>query len=242
MNAGTPSKTLRAAIVGGGKMARHHARAIRSLGGRAVVAAVVDPVTEAREAMLELCPEAAPYESLDDALAGPGIDVVHVCSPPPTHARLALTSLQAGCSTYVEKPLAETREEARQLTRTAADRNLVLCAGHQLLFEAPAARLRELLPSIGPCVHIESYFSFRPVRRARAGGTPMRVEEQLLDVLPHPVYLLLACLRRAAPNGETELRGIEVGRSGTVHALVGRGELNASLVVSLAGRPVESYV
>ena len=42
--------------------------------------------------------------------------------------------------------------------------------------------------------------------------------------------------------GRPELIALEVGEAGTVHALMRQGRLTASLVVTLEGRPVESYV
>lgn len=223
-------------------MARQHARAVNSLGERARVAAVVDPVAAARAELLAVCPGADEFEALDQALRGGNIDVVHVCTPPDTHESLASEALEAGCHIYVEKPFSTSRETAERLMRLADSRGLGVCAGHQLLFESPAVKVREATPSLGRIVHIESYFSFRPVRRGRDGGAAMRADAQLLDILPHPVYLLLASLRQASPEGQTVLRLVEVGRGGTVHAIIGRGDLNATLIVTLAGRPVESHL
>jgi nucleoside-diphosphate-sugar epimerase len=101
--------------------------------------------------------------------------------------------------------------------------------------------LLDLLPVIGEVAHVESYFSFRSVRRSPA-GVPQPADLQLLDILPHPVYLLLPALEAAQPNHTTELAAVEIGPRGTVHALVTRGSLTATLVVTLEGRPIESYL
>ncbi len=42
--------------------------------------------------------------------------------------------------------------------------------------------------------------------------------------------------------GDVELVSLEVSQAGTVHALVRRGEVTGTLVVTLEGRPVESYL
>jgi uncharacterized protein YbjT (DUF2867 family) len=73
------------------------------------------------------------------------------------------------------------------------------------------------------------------------GRAPLRDDLQLLDILPHPVYLLLDFLERGA-EGSTQLMSVQIGPRGTVHALVRRGSLTATLVVTLEGRPVESYL
>ena len=106
----------------------------------------------------------------------------------------------------------------------------------------PHRRLQEeLLPALGTISHIESYFSFRPVRRTPDGRVPLRPDLQLLDILPHPVYLLLSVLERAG-SGPIELAATQVGAGGTVHALLRQGATTGVLTVTLEGRPVESYL
>lgn len=183
----------------------------------------------------------ATYPELAPALAELRPDVVHIVTPPSSHGALARAALEAGCHIYVEKPFVETAGEARELLALAAARGLKVCAGHQLLHEAPSRIVRDLRPAIGRLVHVESYFSFRTVRRTPDGRTPLRADLQLLDILPHPTYLLLAALDGEG-EGPTALGAVEVGPAGTVHALVRRGNLTANLTVSLEGRPVESFL
>jgi nucleoside-diphosphate-sugar epimerase len=74
----------------------------------------------------------------------------------------------------------------------------------------------------------------------------MRADLQLLDILPHPVYLLVESLRAAQPGAklskELEVLGAELSGGGTLHALLRLGGTCATLIVSLEGRPVESYL
>ena len=236
------ANALRVAIVGAGKMARHHARAIARPGVRGRVVALAEPDARARESFLEVCPGIASYASLDALLVAEAVDVVHVCTPPPTHEALAVAALEAGRHVYVEKPFAETPEAAERILALARRRNLRVCTGHQLLFEEPSRRALELLPCLGTLHHVESYFAFRPVRTGASGTQPLRADLQLLDILPHPVYSLLHFLELAVPDGESRLANVELGPGGTLHAHVRRGDLTASLVVTLEGRPVESYL
>jgi predicted dehydrogenase/nucleoside-diphosphate-sugar epimerase len=233
-------EALRVAILGAGQMARHHARAIGRL-GNAAVTAVVDPDPSALEEIRRVQPAAVPYGSLEELLGSQPVDVVHICTPPQTHERLTEQALVAGCHVYVEKPFVETRSAALRLANLADLRALKICAGHQLLYEAPTLRALDLLPSLGELTHIESYFSFRAMKHNPNGRAPLRDDLQLLDILPHPVYLLLGFLERSA-KGTTKLLSVQIGPRGTVHALVSRGSLTATLVVTLEGRPVESYL
>lgn len=239
-NERTSADVLRVGLVGAGKMARHHAAAVAASRVPARVVAVADPSAEARAAIREIAPDAREFASLAEALAEVEFDVVHVCTPPATHADLAVRAIEAGCHVYVEKPFANEEAEARRILDAAAERGVAVCPGHQLLFERPARETWELLPALGDLQHVESYFAFRPVR-GRGGQAPVRDEDQLLDVLPHPVYVLLEAFEATGLPGRTEIASLEVGQ-GTVHALLRRGSLTGSLVVTLTGRPVDSYL
>jgi predicted dehydrogenase/nucleoside-diphosphate-sugar epimerase len=233
-------KTLRIGILGAGQMARQHARAITRLGD-VIVSAAVDPDPAALEEIRRLHPSASGFASFDDLLRSQSVDVVHVCTPPQTHEQLTAQALDSGCHVYVEKPFVETREAAAQLAKIADRKGLKICAGHQLLYEPPTVSALKLLPSVGELTHIESYFSFRAAKHTPSGRAPLRDDLQLLDILPHPVYLLLHFLERAA-DGKTQLVSVEIGPRGTIHAFVRRGSLAGTLVVTLEGRPVESYL
>ena len=222
-------------------MAQHHARAIARLGDQAQLVGVIDPLPAARARLAAAVPSVAGFDTLAEALAVSPLDVVHVCTPPATHGAVAHAAIAAGCHVYVEKPFAATAVETESVLAAAAARGLRVCAGHQLLYEAPARRAVPLVPALGQLVHIESYFSFRTVRRAPGGRAPLRADLQLLDILPHPVYLLLHFLDLAGP-GETRLAALELGAAGTVHGLLKRGSTTGHLVVTLEGRPVDSYI
>src|SRR4051812_18039874 len=233
---------LRIAILGAGKMGQHHARAISRLSTRGQVVAVFDPVRDNAVALARLCPGARSYDDAEALFRAEQIQVSHVCAPPGAHESLALMAIDAGSHLYVEKPFVETRAAALRVLDRARARELSVCAGHQLLFEAPAQQLFALMPSLEDVVHIESFFSFRPVRRQPGGRTPLRADLQLFDILPHPVYLLLRALKAASPEGTTTLADVQIGRGGTVHASVRRGSVLGTLTVTLEGRPVESYL
>ncbi len=238
----SPSGHLRVAIAGCGRMGQHHARAIRRLTTLAKVVAVADPASGARAAMHQIWPESLGFSSFEELLNTAEVDVVHVCTVPETHERLAAISLESGHHTYVEKPVAESAEKAEQLLNIAKERQVLLCPGHQLLFEAPMRQMRDLIPYLGTLVHVESFLSFSLLRGSASGGGALPADLQLVDVLPHPVYLLLHVLELAEPDATVELAALELGRSGTAHAIVRRGKLSGTLIVTVEGRPIENYL
>jgi len=233
-------QSLRIAFFGAGRHAQHHARAILRCPGAELVA-VADPSDAAQAAMRGIVPGIKSFKTPDELLTAESPNIVHIITPPVTHASLARMALNEGCHIYVEKPFAEQAEDAQQILDEAHAKGLRVCAGHQLLYEPPTRALNQYLPSIGRVVHVESYFSFQTIRYAPGGRQVLRADHQLLDVLPHPVYLLLWVLEQSG-DGRVEVVSLEVGQTGTVHALIRCGAITGTLIVTLEGRPVESYL
>jgi len=147
--------------------------------------------------------------------------------------------LRNGAHIYVEKPFTLNKSEAAEVLATAEKAGLRVCAGHQVLFEEPARKAQELLKEIGSIVHVESYFSFRQVRR---NISPV---DQLIDILPHPVYTLLHFLKiskHEEKDAGLEIVALDVQSKGEVRAIVKLGNITGIIVVTLQGRPVESYL
>jgi nucleoside-diphosphate-sugar epimerase/predicted dehydrogenase len=182
-----------------------------------------------------------PFADAREMLAAVKPDVVHVVTPPATHAFLAKACLESGANAYVEKPFALTVGEAESVLEIADSRRLRVCAAHQVLFQDAGRAYRRHLPMIGDIVHVESFFSFRPVRRHAGGGGLSTPVSQLIDILPHPVYLLLDALPHDG-GARAEVTALDVSIEGEVRAVIRRGRAFGLLVVSLNARPVESWL
>ena len=240
----SPAATLRVALFGAGKMALHHVKAI-ALQENAELVAIADPEADAAKLRDTVGSGVRVYSSGEELLEKSSPHVVHVCTPPGTHAALACLALSRGAHVYVEKPFALTTVEAQRMIDLAKETGRRISAGHQLLYESPALRAQEFLKSIGKVSFIESYFSFRPVRRAMDGRSTISPLDQLVDILPHPVYLLLHFMKGISQDAEdvaVETQALEVSASGWVRGLFRCGGVAGNLVVTLQGRPVESYV
>lgn len=234
------SDFLRVALLGGGKMALQHAAAIRNCRDARVVA-VVDPAVPAADLKSRFGADVAPYADVREMLAAEKPDVVHVVTPPATHAELARICLEAGANVYVEKPFALNAADAESVLQLADSRGLRVCAAHQVLYQDSGRAYRQHLPMIGEIAHVESFFSFRPVRKRAGGGGLSTPVDQLIDILPHPVYLLLDALPPDS-DSRAEVTALDVSIDGEVRAVIRRGKVLATLVVSLNARPVESWL
>ena len=135
---------FRVGIIGTGGIAHAHAHAIRELGGRAELVAVadVDPV-RARE-FAETFGAAVAYADAEELLAREQLDLVHICTPPQTHAPLALLAMRAGVPSLVEKPTALSLGEVDELLRVREETGIPVLTVFQHRFGAAAQRLMNL--------------------------------------------------------------------------------------------------
>src|SRR4051794_34671817 len=68
--------------------------------------------------------------SVERLLARDDVDAVAIATPAKTHASLALTAFAAGKHVVVEKPIAQTTEEAAAMVRAADEAGLTLMVDH----------------------------------------------------------------------------------------------------------------
>src|SRR5215218_7377231 len=94
----------RAALIGGGFIGPVHAEALRRIGVE-VAGLLGSSPARARPAADRLG-IARVYADLDELLADPAVEVVHVASPDAAHFEQARRSLESGRHVVCEKPLA----------------------------------------------------------------------------------------------------------------------------------------
>lgn len=123
------------AIVGCGKVAIKHARAVRENAGRLRLAALVDSNAERAEAFRQANqsasePAAAVFASIGEMLATVKPDIVAVTTPSGSHYSLAKDALLAGSHTLIEKPMTLRLDEARELEALAEAQGRLIVMGH----------------------------------------------------------------------------------------------------------------
>ena len=70
-------------------------------------------------------------------------DAIVITTPVKSHYQLTKESLLAGKDVLVEKPLALTRAQCRELIEIAEKKKRILMVGHTFLYNAAVRRLRE---------------------------------------------------------------------------------------------------
>ncbi|MBE6469892.1 MAG: Gfo/Idh/MocA family oxidoreductase [Coriobacteriaceae bacterium] len=99
------------------------------------------------------------HTDLAAMLAQTDIDTVYLAVPNHLHHGAAIRALEAGKHVIVEKPIASTVEEARDLAATARERGLMLAEAITTLHQPNYAKLREFLPRIGDIKIVSCNFS-----------------------------------------------------------------------------------
>jgi predicted dehydrogenase len=92
-------------------------------------------------------PGAAARASFGEVLDDPDVHAVVLSTPAGTHFELAKAALEAGKHVLVEKPMAKTSAECRELIALAGARGRTLMVGHVFLFNAAVERIRTYIES-----------------------------------------------------------------------------------------------
>jgi predicted dehydrogenase len=90
-------------------------------------------------------PSAQRARSLDELLADDSLDAIALATPVSTHATLALRVIEAGKHCFVEKPLAQSADEAEQVVSAARAAGRVLMVGHLLEYHPGVEALKQLV-------------------------------------------------------------------------------------------------
>ncbi len=101
------------AVIGTGFIGTVHVEALRRIGVQ--VRGVLGSTAERGAARAETLGVAKAYASLDELLADPTVDVVHVTSPNDLHVSQSIAVLESGRHVVCEKPLALTSAESTRL-------------------------------------------------------------------------------------------------------------------------------
>ncbi|MFI1353292.1 Gfo/Idh/MocA family oxidoreductase [Streptomyces sp. NPDC020898] len=140
------------------------------------------------------------------------LDLVVIASPNKTHVPLATAALEAGLPVVVDKPVAGTAAEARELAALADERELLLSVFQNRRWDHDFLTLRKLLAegALGDVWRFESRFErWRPQTKGgwRESGDPAEIGGLLYDLGSHVVDQALVLFGPAASvYAETDTR------------------------------------
>jgi predicted dehydrogenase len=173
-------RKLRAGVIGLGSMGVNHARIYAAMEG-VELAAVADTSPE----RLAAATVATSYNDYRRMLAEDRLDVVSVCVPTLLHHEVALAAIERGVALLVEKPIAATSEEGREMARAAREAGVPLMVGHVERFN-PAVREVKRLLAAGRLGRVFQVYA------RRTGPFPQRVRDVgvVHDLAPHDIDIM----------------------------------------------------
>jgi predicted dehydrogenase/nucleoside-diphosphate-sugar epimerase len=187
---------FRAGMVGAGNICEFHVAAVKKLAPDVELVGITDLDAARAQANAEKWGTTA-YKDLD-ALIAAGANVIHVLTPPSSHAKIAMAALERGCHVLVEKPVAEDADEARKIGALAKQKGLTASVNHSLLYDPQVKRALDAVAAgaLGEVVSVDILrgSEYPPYEGGplppwyRDAGYPFR------DIGVHCLYLMQALL------------------------------------------------
>jgi predicted dehydrogenase len=176
MSEATHAAELRTAVIGVGYLGRFHAQKYAQIPGSKLVAVVdANPDTCAKVAA-ELGTRAVhDYRELFGA-----VDAVSLAVPTPLHHRIGCELLEQDIDVLIEKPIATTVAEARELVDLARAKGRVLQVGHLERFNPAVLAAAERL-------HTPRFIESHRLAPFKQRGTDVSV---VLDLMIHDIDLI----------------------------------------------------
>lgn len=179
----------RIGLIGAGYIASWHGEALKATPGVAITA-VCDRSRGPAEA-LAAAYDARVFTSVEDMIAAKACDAVHILTPPDLHKALAIQCLEGGLDVLVEKPVALSVRDTRDIAQAAERCGKRFSAGHNFLGLPSYARLKRAVRDGGlgriSEARINWCLPLPPLRSGPYGLWLLRAPENLLlELGPHP--------------------------------------------------------
>jgi predicted dehydrogenase/nucleoside-diphosphate-sugar epimerase len=240
-----PDTRLRVGLVGAGYISEFHSRAIQRVPNARIVG--IADFAHSRAAALAGrfgIPKVFPTM---EAMMDEGVDVIHILTPPDTHAQLAIAALRNGCHVLVEKPLAMNAEEVDRISVAAETAQKSVCVNHSMLYDRFVSKALKIVRSgaIGDPLTFD-YFRSSEYPPYRGGPLPVHYQDggyPFLDQGVHALYLAESFL--GAIEGAKAFYGTHGGDSNLLYdewrvaAQCQRG--TANIQISWNVRPLQNW-
>jgi predicted dehydrogenase/nucleoside-diphosphate-sugar epimerase len=195
----------RVALVGAGYVSAYHIRALQTLPHVRIVG-IADTSVERARALANRFAIPGVFASLSE-MRTTRPDIVHVLTPPASHAALAIEAFDMGCHVFVEKPMAPTVAACDEMIAAANRAGRILSVNHSAKDDPVIVRALDLLGrgACGDVLAVDFYRSsdYPPYAGGamptafRQGGYPLE------DLGVHALYLMEAFL---GPIGDLDVR------------------------------------
>ena len=137
------------------------------------------------EHLKSLYPTVETSSEFDDVIKDKHIDAIVIAVPVRFHFEMAKKSLEAGKHTFVEKPMASSVAECKELIEIAEKKNRILMVGHTFIYSTPVRKIKEIIDAgqLGQLQYISS-------RRLNLGLFQKDINVAW-DLAPHDISIIL---------------------------------------------------
>ncbi|HEX54899.1 MAG TPA: Gfo/Idh/MocA family oxidoreductase [Candidatus Altiarchaeales archaeon] len=144
---------IRVGVIGTGEMGQHHVRIFSDMSDAELVG-----ISDVNEERLSTISRRYGVEAFLDhkELLKHDLDAVSIAVPTTLHTKIAMDAMNKGIDVLVEKPIADTLENADLMIRRAEKEDLKLMVGHIERFNPAIIKLKELQKRLGKIVAISA--------------------------------------------------------------------------------------
>ncbi len=161
-------KTVNVGVIGVGAMGENHVRVYHKMEEANLLS--VSDVSERALKKIEKKYGAKGYTDYNELLKNPDIEVVSVCVPTTYHHSVVMEAIKNKKHVLVEKPIAFTLKEAKEMIEAAKEAGVILATGHVERFNPAVQKAKELIDD-GVIGDIVSAFA------KRVGPLPPRIKD-----------------------------------------------------------------
>jgi predicted dehydrogenase len=163
---------LKLGLIGAGAIAQSYIRAVED-SPLAVWAGITDVRSDAAAAAAEAM-GCESYPTHEELIEKAGCDAVIICTPPATHAEIALFAIERGIPVLCEKPLAVDVASARAICEAAERKGVVMAMASKFRYADDVIRTRSLIASgvLGDILLFENAFTSRVDMSRRWNSDP----------------------------------------------------------------------
>ena len=137
------------------------------------------------EHLKSLYPTVETSSEFDDVIKDKDIEAIVIAVPVRFHFEMAKKSLEAGKHTFVEKPMAFSVAECKELIEISEKKKLTLMVGHTFIYSTPVRKIKEIIDAgeLGQLQYISS-------RRLNLGLFQKDINV-VWDLAPHDISIIL---------------------------------------------------
>lgn len=135
---------MKTAQIGYGPWGQNLMRALAGIRG-VEICICCETDEKARENVKALYPGIEAVKSIDEVLGKNDIDSVVIATPAGLHYEHTMKCLEAGKHVFVEKPIALSTTQAKELVEKAETKNLILMVGHTFLYNDAVRYVKNMI-------------------------------------------------------------------------------------------------